>query len=79
MNTYISILRGIYVSGHLMIKMDSLRTLMGELGFKNCTTYIQSGNMLYQAIKQDTHALNLIIKKAIEKKFGFDVPVITYN
>ena len=45
MTTYISILRGINVSGQKLIKMDTLRKLYENLGFHNVTTYVQSGNV----------------------------------
>ena len=42
MTTYISILRGINVSGHKIIKMDALKKMCAELNFTNIQTYIQS-------------------------------------
>lgn len=76
METYISILRGINVSGHKLIKMEALRQLFDELGFRNTQTYIQSGNIIFQAKKQKTLSLEKNIAGAISKKFGFDVPVL---
>jgi len=77
MITYISILRGINVSGHNIIKMDQLKKLITGLGFENVQTYIQSGNIIYQTKKTDSLKLSESIKNAIQKEFGFDVPVIT--
>lgn len=87
MTTYISILRGINVSGKNLIKMDALRTLLSELKLQNVQTYIQSGNIVFDCITTDTEALevpasvtDLLSKKiavVIEKQFGFEVPVIT--
>jgi uncharacterized protein (DUF1697 family) len=76
MTTYISILRGINVSGHRMIKMDVLRQLFTDLGFQNIQTYIQSGNIVFQIKKADQQKLEKKIAKAIAEKFAFDVPVI---
>jgi uncharacterized protein (DUF1697 family) len=76
MTTYISILRGINVSGHRMIKMDALRQLFADLGFQNIQTYIQSGNIVFQDKKTDQRKLEKKIAKAITDKFSFDVPVI---
>jgi len=75
MKTYISILRGINVSGHKMIKMDALKQLYADLGFKNISTYIQSGNVIFQASKSQTKDLEKKIADRIAKQFGFDVPV----
>ena len=76
MITYISILRGINVSGHRMIKMDALRLLFSELGFQHIQTYIQSGNVVFQDTEIIPLELEIKIKEAIAEKFGFDVPVI---
>jgi uncharacterized protein (DUF1697 family) len=46
---YISILRGINVSGHKKIKMADLKKLYEEQGFENIITYIQSGNVIFEA------------------------------
>ena len=45
METYISILRGINVSGKKKIKMADLKLLYQNLGFQDVQTYIQSGNV----------------------------------
>ena len=46
---YISILRGINVSGHKQIKMDGLKSLYVTLGFRNVVTDIQSGKIIFDA------------------------------
>lgn len=76
MTTYISILRGINVSGKRLIKMDALRNLFESLGFQNIITYVQSGNVIFTSKESNAHNLELKISQQIEKNFGFDVPVI---
>lgn len=76
MTTYISILRGINVSGHKIIKMDALRQTYAELNFRNIQTYIQSGNVIFQDKKSNTGDLEKKITKKIINDFGFDVPVL---
>lgn len=76
MKTYISILRGINVSGQKLIKMDDLRMLYEKLGFRNVTTYIQSGNVLFSGELRDLDELEHQISKQIENDYGFEVPVI---
>src|SRR5690349_19631018 len=76
MTTYIAILRGINVGGNRMIKMDALKQLFAELGFKNIQTYIQSGNIVFQGKETDSRKLETKISAAITGKFTFDVPVI---
>ncbi len=76
MEKYISILRGINVSGHKPIKMDALRTLFEDLNFKNVTTYIQSGNVVFADKKIKPLELEKRIQNEILNVFGFDVPTI---
>ncbi len=76
MKTYISILRGINVSGHRVIKMDALKSLYSELGFQNVRHYIQSGNVVFQYKNEDKQILANRIAKAIKESFNYDVPVI---
>lgn len=76
MKTYIAILRGINVSGHKKMKMEMLREMLAELKFKNVRTYIQSGNIVFQAKESAREKLEKIIGKKIVDNFGFEVPVI---
>lgn len=76
MTTYISILRGINVSGHRLIKMDVLRHLYADLGFTNVQTYIQSGNVVFQNKETRLQDLEKKIAKKIFEQFGFEVPVL---
>jgi uncharacterized protein (DUF1697 family) len=78
MGTYISILRGINVSGHNLIKMPELKNLFENLGFKEVQTYIQSGNIVYQSVDNlAINELSIKIEKEIENVYGMKVPVIT--
>ena len=76
MNTYISMLRGINVSGQKLIKMDALRKLYENMGFANVTTYLQSGNVIFTGDKLIPHELGQKISQQIKAVFTFDVPVI---
>lgn len=75
MNTYVSMLRGINVSGQKKIKMDELRVLYDSLGYAEVQSYIQSGNVVFQSAENDTAALEQQIHDAIQDRYGFDVPV----
>lgn len=76
MLTYISILRGINVSGQKLIKMDDLRKLYETLGFQNVTTYVQSGNVVFCGDEASLTDLEDKIKQQIQEDFGFEVPVM---
>jgi uncharacterized protein (DUF1697 family) len=76
MTTYISLLRGINVSGQRMIKMEALKQMYSELNFENIQTYIQSGNVIFQNRNSKTRGLEKLITEKILSTFGFEVPVL---
>jgi uncharacterized protein (DUF1697 family) len=75
MEKYIALLRGINVSGSKIIKMEDLRACMAKSGFKNISTYIQSGNILFESENVTDQELETRIGSAILNDFGFQVPV----
>jgi uncharacterized protein (DUF1697 family) len=73
MSAYISLIRGINVSGQKKIKMDELRKLYEDLNFKNVRSYIQSGNILFDDKSKNQNELAKKIEKKISEHFGYDV------
>lgn len=76
MTTHLALLRGINVSGHNMIKMDILKTILESTGFQNVQTYIQSGNVFVDSEEENAAAIGFKIKQEIFKNLGLDVPVV---
>ena len=76
MKKYISILRGINVGGKRKILMADLRNSLKAIGFQNVETYIQSGNMIFEAEENQNKTFAQAIQSSIFKSHGFDVPVI---
>lgn len=76
METIIVILRGINVGGKNKIPMAELKTLFEKAGFKNVTTYIQSGNVVCASKESGSKELETQIQQMILKKFKCTVPVI---
>ncbi len=74
MKTYISLLRGINVSGQKQIAMPALAALYEKLGFNQVRTYIQSGNVVFRAAGLEGR-IRAQIEAAIQAHFGFDVTV----
>lgn len=74
---FISMLRGINVSGQKKILMSDLKALYEKLGFIHVTTYIQSGNVIFKSNEKlpDTGFAKKI-EKAIYEKYDFEVAVI---
>jgi uncharacterized protein (DUF1697 family) len=76
MHTYIALLRGINVNGQKMMSMEKLRALCEDLGLTGVTTYIQSGNIVFQSAPVKHFVLEKKIHAAISDIFGFSVPVM---
>lgn len=73
--TFLALLRGINVSGRNMIAMPELRSLCVELGWEGVQSYIQSGNLVFKAQSRPP-SLQTQLEQAIERRFGFKIPII---
>ena len=75
MAVYVALLRGINVGGHTKVSMSALRDVFAGLGHDDVTTYLQSGNVVFQATAKAT-ALAKQIEKAITTDLGLEVSVL---
>ena len=76
MSTHVAFLRGINVGGHNRMKMDELRDLCEAMGLKNVRTYIQSGNVVFDAEGADAGIVGDELEGMIDREFGYDVDVM---
>jgi len=76
MGTFVALLRGINVSGHNPIAMKDLRAMFLALPAEDVTTYLQSGNVVFQAPTTDPSRLGRDIGELIKSHFGLDVMVV---
>ncbi len=76
---HLALLRGINVSGHNMIKMDILKTILENVGFKNVETFVQSGNVFLEAEDENAQSIGFTIKQEIAKQLGLDVSIIVIS
>lgn len=76
MNQYVALLRGINVGGKNLIKMTALKACFETLGFQNVRTYIQSGNVLFNAAEIDQARLADQIEAALSKAFNYNSSVV---
>lgn len=76
MNTFVTLLRGINVSGKNILRMADLQALCEGLGCTDVVTYLQSGNIVFRhfAASAFTHAEG--IRGAIREIHGLDIPVL---
>lgn len=73
---YIALPRGINVTGSNMIKMTELKAAFESLGFSNVVTYINSGNVAFDAKKSADAALLRMIAPVVEKLAGKPISVM---
>jgi len=72
---YAALLRGINVGGKALIPMSDLRECVTELGHAHVSTYIASGNVIFEAPRRNAAALEAELERAIERRFELDVKV----
>ena len=74
MTRMVALLRAVNVGGR-KLPMADLRKTCVELGWKEVSTYIQSGNVVFSA-SEKPERLEEALEKAIEEVTGLKVPVI---
>jgi uncharacterized protein (DUF1697 family) len=73
MARYVAFLRAVNVGGRV-VKMEELKELFAMPGIKNISTYIQSGNVVFDATTEKD-ALKTKIEKKLFKELGYEVLV----
>lgn len=76
MPVIIALLRGVNVGGHNKIRMEDLREICVSLKLRDVRTYVQSGNVIFQADENDLLKLAKRIEDGIERGQGFRPAVI---
>lgn len=73
MPTQVAFLRAINVGGTKVIRMETLRVLCSAFGLENVRTYIQSGNVIFDA--RVTTTLEAGLERHLEQALGYHVEV----
>jgi uncharacterized protein (DUF1697 family) len=76
---YVALLRGINVGGRTLVKMAELKVCFENLGFDGVSTYIASGNVLFEGDEDDAAKLTTTIEGAIEQRFELPVKVVVLD
>ncbi len=76
MARFVALLRGINVGGNHKIPMADLRTHFEEAGAQAVETYIQSGNVVFEAAASKGAKLGQDVARSIEISTGFSVPIV---
>lgn len=71
MRGWVALLRGINVGGHNRLPMKALSRIFEDAGCRQVKTYIQSGNVAFNAQISSTGQFTNTIGKAIDQEFGF--------
>jgi uncharacterized protein (DUF1697 family) len=75
MSRYIAFVRGVNVGG-VVLKMEDLKKMLEYIGFSNVSTYIQSGNALFDSREANKRRMEAEIAQEIKNKIDRDIVVI---
>lgn len=76
MQTFVALLRGINVGGNNMISMKALKASFERLGFKDVSTYINSGNILFRTKIADPRKIEAKIEKMLVAEYELGCRVV---
>ena len=79
MTRYVALLRGINVGGKNLIKMPALKACFEADGFPNVSTYIQSGNVLFESADGSSSKLTRRIEEMLAEAFDYVPTVVVRN
>ncbi|HYO48027.1 MAG TPA: DUF1697 domain-containing protein [Gemmatimonadota bacterium] len=75
MGIHVALLRGINL-GNRRLPMKDLAAMFEEAGCWDVRTYIQSGNVVFEAGKALARRIPCLIEESISERFGFGVPIV---
>ena len=73
---YVALLRGVNVGGKNRLPMADLRDIFTAAGCAAVRTYIQSGNVVFDAAHDLAEAVPEIVTLAIRRRFGYESVVV---
>src|SRR5215472_4996910 len=73
---YVALLRGINLGGKNRLPMKELRALFTEAGCAGARTYIQSGNVIFDASSRVAARVPGFVAAQIANRFGYTTPII---
>jgi len=72
---YIALLRGVNAGKRRRVEMKKLKTLFESLGCANVSTYLNSGNVIFDSSKKQDEISEEIIS-CLKKNLGFEIQTI---
>jgi uncharacterized protein (DUF1697 family) len=76
MAQYVALLRGINVGGNNIIRMTELKRAFETLGLEQVATYVQSGNVVFEAGDAASNDLSRRIEAGLTDRFGYPARVV---
>lgn len=76
LNVFVALLRGVNVGGNNMISMRSLKESFETMGFKQVTTYINSGNIVFKTKENDARKLEKKLEQMLSKDYQLGSKVV---
>jgi uncharacterized protein (DUF1697 family) len=73
---YVALLRGVNVAGKNRLPMADLCAMFSSAGCVSVQSYIQSGNVVFQAAPEVAGGIAAAIEGRIAKDFGYRTPVV---
>lgn len=70
---YIALLRGVNVGGNNKVPMSDLKASFEQAGFRSVSTYINSGNVLFDSEETSIEKLISQCEELLKKKFGIPI------
>jgi uncharacterized protein (DUF1697 family) len=73
---YVALLRGINVGGKNKLPMKELVQLFAEAGCRDVRSYIQSGNVVFNADTELFGQIATVVSATIAERYGYEVPIL---
>jgi uncharacterized protein (DUF1697 family) len=73
---YVTLLRGINVGGNMIIKMTDLKTAVENCGFTNVSTYIQSGNIIFESNEKDNSIITAKLENGLLQSLNYNSRIV---
>ena len=76
LTVFVALLRGVNVGGNNMISMRALKESFETMGFANVSTYINSGNIIFQSKESDPRKLEKKLEQMLSSDYQLDSKVV---
>jgi uncharacterized protein (DUF1697 family) len=73
---FVALLRGVNVGGKNMLGMRPLKASFERMGFREVTTYINSGNVVFKTKEGDARKLESRIERMLSREYRLECKVV---